>query len=290
LKDRDNPWEIQPMFDIDSMVEDHAPAVQPRTAAAMMEPKFFCTVTPFYQPIVSADGFGVIGYEALARGPLDSPLHSARTLFATANGLGEMAALERVCWTTALLNATRLGLWRRPDTLLFLNLSAERIREPEFFDFARRVVAETGVPVNRLVLEVTEESRMRSDPGFLRALMRYREMGFQIALDDVGTGYSDLRVLAEVRPDFLKIALELVRGVHAHTGRRQVVHSLVMLGHAMGSTVIVEGVETSEELAAVRALGADCVQGHLMAKPGAGLPAVVLPDTLAVAPRLCRAA
>jgi EAL domain-containing protein (putative c-di-GMP-specific phosphodiesterase class I) len=93
-----------------------------------------------------------------------------------------------------------------------------------------------------------------------------------------------------VKPDFLKIALELVRSVHVHTGRRQVVHSLVMLGHAMGSTVIVEGVETAEELAAVRALGADCVQGYLMAKPAAGLPVVVLPDTLAVAPRLCRAA
>lgn len=116
------------MFDIDTMVEGHATAVQPRTAATVMEPKFFCTVTPFYQPIVSANGFGVIGYEALARGPLDSPLHSARTLFATADGLGERAALERVCWTTALLNATRLGLWRRPDTLLFLTVGGAHPR------------------------------------------------------------------------------------------------------------------------------------------------------------------
>lgn len=276
------------MFDIEMLLDDNATATPAATREP--EPKFFCTVTPFYQPIVSADGFDVIGYEALARGPLDSPLHSARTLFATANGLGEMAALERVCWTAALLNATRHGLWRRPDALLFLNLSAERIREPEFFQFARRLVAEAGVPQQRIVVEVTEESQMRSDLGFLRALARYREFGFQIALDDVGTGHSDLRVLAEVRPDFLKVALELVRGVHAHTGRRQVVNSLVMLGHAMGSTVIVEGVETEDEMAAVRALGADCVQGHLVARPGAGLPAVVLPDTLAVAPRLCRAA
>jgi len=67
------------------------------------------------------------------------------------------------------------------------------------------------------------------------------------------------------------VALELVRGVHAHTGRHHVVGSLIALGHAMGSTVVVEGVETEEELAAVRGLGVDCVQGHLVGKPAAQL-------------------
>ena len=278
------------MFDIDQIWTSEAHAPRAEVAVRVPEPAFFCTVTPFYQPIVAADTFEVVGYEALARGPQDSPLHAARTLFATAGGLGELPALERVCWTTALLNATRHGLWRRPGALLFLNLSPDRIADPEFLDFAGRLVRDAGVPVHRVVVEVTEQSRLRSDAGFLRALMKYRELGFQIALDDVGTGYSDLQVLAEVRPDFLKVALELVRGVHAHTGRRQVVGSLIALGHAMGATVIVEGVETAEELAAVRALGADCVQGHLVARPSAGLAAVSLPDTLAAAPRLCRAA
>lgn len=245
---------------------------------ASVEAPFFCSVTPFYQPIVHAGDLSLLGFEALARGPQGTALHAARTLFATAGGLGELPELERVCWTASLLNATRHGLWRRAGALLFLNLSPDRIAEPAFLAFARRLVEESAVPVERIVVEVTEESPLRSSPAFLRALLRYRELGFRIALDDVGAGYCDLRVMAEVRPDFLKIALELVRGVDAHAGRRHVVASLSDLGHAMGSTVVVEGVETEEELAAVRALGADCVQGHLVARPAAGLPEVALPD------------
>lgn len=256
------------MFDIETLLADDAPtAVLPPSAPPAADPGFFCAVTPFYQPIVRADDLGVVGYEALARGPQGSPLHPARVLFAAAGGLGELARLERVCWTASILNATRHGLWQRPGELLFLNLSAERVGDPAFLSFARQAVHGAGVPAGRIVLEVTEESRLRTERGFLDALRRYREIGFRIALDDVGTGHADLQVLAEVRPDFLKVAMELVRGVDAHAGRRQVVGSLVALGRAMGSTVVVEGVETAAELAAVRALGADCVQGHVVARP-----------------------
>lgn len=234
---------------------------------------FFCTVTTFFQPIVRAGDLVPVGFEALARGPQGSPLHPARVLFATATGLGELERLERVCWTSAILGATRHHLWRRPDELLFLNLSPDRIGDPGFLRFTRELLAATGISAGRMVLEVTEDSRLRTEPGFTRALLGYRELGFRIALDDVGAGYSDLRVLAEIRPDFLKVAMELVRGVDGHSGRRHVVASLVALGHAMGSQVVVEGVETEAELAAVRALGADCVQGHLVARPMPGLPA-----------------
>ncbi|HEX8392776.1 MAG TPA: EAL domain-containing protein [Longimicrobium sp.] len=266
------------MFDIEQLWDSSdasatatIAAAPPAPVQAATEARFFCTVTPFYQPIVRAADLGVMAYEALARGPADSPLHPARTLFATASGLGELPALERVCWTASLLHAGRQGLFRRPGTRLFLNLSPDRIAEPTFFDFARRTVQEIGVDPSRVVVEVTEESRIRSNPEFIRALMRYRDLGFGIALDDVGTGFSDLRVLAEVRPDYLKVALELVRGVDAHTGRRHVVGSLIALGHAMGATVVVEGVETDEELEAVRGLGVDCVQGHLVGRPAAQL-------------------
>lgn len=264
-------FDIEQLWDTRGVVAAAAGMEPPAPESAAVEARFFCTVTPFYQPIVRAADLAVTAYEALARGPVNSPLHPARTLFATASGLGELPALERVCWTASLLHAGRQGLFRHPGTRLFLNLSPDRIAEPAFHDFVRRTVEEIGVDPRRVVIEVTEESRIRSSPDFVRALMRYRELGFGIALDDVGTGFSDLRVLAEVRPDYLKVALELVRGVNVHAGRHHVVGSLIALGHAMGSTVVVEGVETEEELAAVRELGVDCVQGHLVGRPAAQL-------------------
>ena len=264
------------MFDIDQYLADQTPVLRKEAAPAIApapepEPAFFCAVTTYFQPIVRASDLMPVGYEALARGPQDSPLHPARVLFATAAGLGETERLERVCWTNAILGATRNRLWSYPGEYLFLNLSPERVGDPTFFHFVQRLLADTGIPADRVVLEVTEESRLRTGEDFLRALLRYRDLGFRIALDDVGAGYSDLQALAEIRPDFLKVAMALVRGVDGHHGRRHVVGALVMLGHAMGSQVVVEGVETEAELEAARALGVDCIQGHLIGRPAAGL-------------------
>jgi EAL domain-containing protein (putative c-di-GMP-specific phosphodiesterase class I) len=228
---------------------------------------FFCPVTPYYQPIVRTGDLSVIGYEALSRGPTDTPLHGARTLFATARTLGEEAALERVCWTAALLNATRHRLWMRDGVRLFLNLSPERIVEPAFLAFVHRLVDDAALDPARVVIELTEDSLVRPHGHFQEALAPYRELGFSVAVDDVGTGCSDLHTLAELRPEFVKLARELVSDVHRHAGRRMVVQSMVTLAAALGATLVAEGVELYAELAVLRELGVDCVQGFLLGRP-----------------------
>lgn len=237
---------------------------------------FFCAVTPYYQPIVRTRDLSVMAYEALSRGPLDTPLHGARTLFATARTLGEEAALERVCWTAALLNATRHRLWMRGDVRLFLNLSPERIVEPGFLAFVRRLVDEAALDPARMVIELTEDSLLRPHGHFREALAPYREMGLKVAVDDVGTGCSDLHTLAEVRPEYVKLARELVTDLHLHAGRRMVVQSMVALAGALGATLVAEGVELYAELSVLRELGVDCVQGYLLGRPSA-VPAAPLP-------------
>lgn len=243
---------------------------------------FFCAVTPLYQPIVRLRDGAVVAYEALSRGPRGTPLHGPRTLFATARTLGEEAALERVCWTAAVLNATRHRLWARDNVRLFLNLSPERILEPDFLAFVRRLVAGAAVDPRRVVIEITEDSLVRAHDRFLQALAPYRELGFGVAVDDVGTGVSDLRTVAEVRPDFVKVARQLVTGLDAHHGRYGVMQSLALLSGALGCTLIAEGVETAEELDVLRALGVHCGQGYLIGRPSATPqePLAVLPLAL----------
>jgi len=253
-------------------------ATDPQTAPSVSaaDPGFFCAVTPYYQPIVRTGDLSVLAYEALSRGPLDSPLHGARTLFATARTLGEEPALERVCWTAALLNATRHRLWMRGATRLFLNLSPERIVEPAFLTFVRRLMDEAALDPTRIVIELTEDSLLRPASHFREALAPYRALGFGVAVDDVGTGCSDLHALAEIRPEYVKLARELVTDVHLHAGRRMVVQSMVVLARALGATLIAEGVELYAELTALRELGVDCVQGYLLGRPEA-IPATPVP-------------
>lgn len=252
------------------------PTASGAAPASAADAGFFCAVTPYYQPIVRTADLSVLAYEALSRGPLDTPLHGARTLFATARTLGEEAALERVCWTAALLNATRHRLWMRGGVQLFLNLSPERIVEPGFLAFVRRLVAEAALDPARMVIELTEDSLLRPHGHFREALAPYREMGFKVAVDDVGTGCSDLHTLAEVRPEYVKLARELVTDLHLHAGRRMVVQSMVALAAALGATLVAEGVELYAELAVLRELGVDCVQGYLLGRPSA-VPAAPVP-------------
>lgn len=257
-------------------------APEPALPVADRDAGFFCAVTPYYQPIVRTADLSVLAYEALSRGPRDTPLHLARTLFATARTLGEEAALERVCWTAALLNATRHRLWMHDGVLLFLNLSPERIVEPGFLAFVRRLVDEAALDPARMVIELTEDSLLRPHGHFGEALAPYRELGFGVAVDDVGTGRSDLHTLAEVRPEFVKLACELVSDVHLHRGRRMVVQSMVALAGALGATLVAEGVETYEELDVLREVGVECVQGYLLGRPSAAPSAPSLPRSLAL--------
>jgi EAL domain-containing protein (putative c-di-GMP-specific phosphodiesterase class I) len=237
-------------------------------------PGLFCSVTPFFQPIVKMDGREVIGYEALSRGPHGTPLFAARTLFATARSMGELPALERACWTAALLAAHRAGIWKRESAKLFLNLSPERMQEAEFVAFARRLIDDTGVDPRRIVVEVTEDSGSRDHARFLKAADAFRAIGFGIAVDDLGAGYADLCAVAELRPDYLKIDRRLIRGVHAHVGRQHVLTALVALARATGATAIAEGIELPEEMDAVRAAGIEYVQGFLLAPPARSVRAL----------------
>ena len=230
-------------------------------------------ITPVFQPIVSLSDGEPLGYEALARGPLDSPLHTPAELFAVAARHKLLLALEHVCREAAIQQARMLA----PGQQLFLNVTPEVINDPEFRNGrTKQVVLHHGLIPEQVAFEITERTAISDFGNFTRALHHYRRQGYCIAVDDAGAGYSSLQAIAELYPDFIKLDMSIVRDIHNNPFKIAILEALVNLAAAMNSKIIAEGVETEDELITVMKLGVGYAQGYLLARP-ANPPAPVSP-------------
>ncbi|HYV97444.1 MAG TPA: EAL domain-containing protein [Gemmatimonadaceae bacterium] len=151
---------------------------------------------------------------------------------------------------------------------VFINISPGTVHDPiEAVDTTSMVVRDAGIPHDRVVFEVTEADQTL-DPGMLRRLlMAYRDAGFGVALDDVGSGYSSLNLLHQLRPDYIKIDMELIRGVHTDGYKALIAQKIIEIARSLNVKTIAEGIETPEELDWVQTHGADYAQGYLISKP-----------------------
>ena len=198
-----------------------------------------------YEPIVEVESRTVFGYEALARGPEGSRLHSPAALFGAAEAQGLVFELDCVCRESGLRGAvdfpagTKLFLNIRPTTIHDPNFQGERLIET----LEQRELAPTDV-----VFEISEQESTRSFAAFGEMLAAYRRLGFQFALDDTGAGYAGLEELLEVEPDYIKIDRAMVSGVDQDPARQDVLSALLQLADKMGAQVIGEGLDTLEEL------------------------------------------
>lgn len=236
----------------------------PATAAdeVLPNPASICSVV---QPIVRLDDLMVIGYEALAR--VDSePLLPPDRWLARAQEAGLKTKLEILF----LESASRLG--NPPgDTLLFVNASPELVLDPSL------VMLRSALP-ERLVIEITEQSAVDDYGEFKKLLARLDSNPVRFAIDDTGAGYSSLRHVIELSPDFLKLDRTLVRDIDRDARRHALVRALVAFAGEVGTSVIAEGIETSAELAGLIAAGVPLGQGYLIGQPGPAWPSV--DDTL----------
>ena len=217
-----------------------------------------------YQPVVCFCSGEVLGWEALTRGPRTSRFASPQFLFGFAEELGLLYALEKVCRRLALEGLGAV----EPHQKVFLNIHPSTVRDPNFVrGETMAVVRQVGLRPDNVVFEVTERHCIVDFVGFNRALEHYRSQGYLVAVDDVGSGFSSLQSIAEIRPDFIKIDMSLVRGINANPVKRALVETFTSLAEKIGSFVIVEGIETEEELAAVVGTGARYGQGYFLARP-----------------------
>jgi diguanylate cyclase (GGDEF)-like protein len=223
-------------------------------------------LTPLFQPVVSIQHGTVYGYEALIRGPKGTSLYSPKALFKIAEKLDRLVELDMLCREVAIERFAELGLNGR----LFLNVTptvilAERFQGGNTLQFAQR----QGLSPDRLVIGVTETAPVEDYILLRQAVEHYREMGFAIAIDELGGGYAGFRHLAELRPELIKIDRYFIRNCYSDPVRRQLIHSICEIAHGVGSLVIAEGIETSRELDVVRSLGVNYAQGHLLSRPSA---------------------
>ena len=218
-----------------------------------------------FQPIVDWPKRRVFGYEALLRST-EPALASPADLLDAAERLGRIHDLGRA----VRLEVARASS-RAPDgAALFVNLHGLDLDDQELYSATAPLVMCAG----RVVLEITERWPLDGIKGLARRISRLRELGFRIALDDLGAGYAGLTTFTQLEPDFVKLDRALVSGVDGSTRKRSVVRSMLRLcGDELGIQVVGEGVETEDERDALGLDGCELLQGYLFARPGRQFPA-----------------
>jgi EAL domain-containing protein (putative c-di-GMP-specific phosphodiesterase class I)/GGDEF domain-containing protein len=221
-------------------------------------------VTSIYQPIYNFSTGRILGWEAFSRGPMGSVLHEAPMLFNVAVEAGEILTLEKICRRRALQSVGEM----EHDQRLFINVHAQTLNHPNcIFEENLGLMAEVGLEPKNVVFEFSEHLNRKDPVQLMRKLELCREQGFRIAVDDVGAGNSSLRLLSEVRPDYIKADITLIRGIDANPIKRTMVEALVGLAEKMGGMVIAEGVESQNELSSILSMGVHAGQGYFFARP-----------------------
>lgn len=222
-------------------------------------------ITSVYQPVVrSVDGSEpeLVAFECLSRGPRDTNFESARILFDYVRFKREESLVDRACVAAGLAGAARLS------GLLSLNVHASTLgRDPGFVDFLHATASQHGIELSRLVIEVVEHAPSWDGMSFLAALDQLRGRGARIALDDIGLGQSNFKMLLDVGSDYLKVDRYFVEGCATDPRRRAVLASLAQLATQFGAEVIAEGVAQAQDAEALRAMGVTLMQGYLFAQP-----------------------
>lgn len=222
-------------------------------------------ITSYLQPIVDLYLGEIYGYELLARGK--PPFFTPDCLFDAARRFDSLAQLEDACRTAALEKAaaTRRQLAGKK---FFINVSPEVFSEGRFhLDFTMEQLASYGLSGNDIVLEITETASVEDYENFELAIRRYVQEGFSIALDDFGSGHSGLITLVATTPHIMKIDKELVSGLHRSGYKQSLVKAIAEFADSVGSSVLVEGVETVDELRTAYRMGVRYAQGFYFARP-----------------------
>lgn len=213
-----------------------------------------------FQPIVDTVAGAVYSHEALIRGERGE---SAARVFADVNP-EQLAPFDRQSRAFAVGVAGRLGI------TCHLNLNAIPSSLPASESGLRSLVdaaERSNVPVDRLILEVTEREAIDDHAQFVEVMDSYRALGIKVAIDDMGAGYSGLNLLADFQPDMIKLDTNLVRGIESRGPRQSIVRAIAMVCTDLGIDIVAEGVETADELQWLEAEGVRLFQGYLFARP-----------------------
>lgn len=212
-----------------------------------------------FQPIVDCLTGDAIAFEALVRGCKGQP---ASTVFSQISA-EDTYAFDRDCRIAAVRLAARLGM----RAYLHINCVPGALLDPELgINTTLNAARECGFPTDRIVVELTEGELLRDAAGFAKKMHAYRSMGVKFAIDDFGAGYSGLNLLADFQPEFVKLDMNLCRGIDAHHARQAIVRGIAQVCHDLGIDLMVEGIESLKEYRWFREQNITLMQGYLFAK------------------------
>ena len=209
-----------------------------------------------YQPALRLDEHRIEFVEALARFRSE-PYVAPDKWFAAAAKAGVGTELEILALKCAIEGMSALP----SGSTISINLSPSAVATQYLLDHLG------SVPLDRVILEITEHDAIECYATMVDALRPLRQNGVRVAVDDVGAGYASFAHILHLRPDYIKLDMSLSRGIDNDPVRRALTSALITFAHQTGTKLVAEGVETASELESLRDLGVNIVQGHIIARP-----------------------
>lgn len=220
---------------------------------------------PVFQPIVKlTQGYPALGYEALARYRVDSPMRNPEVLFQYATRKQRITELELVCSARSIAAGAELA----NSGLLFLNTHPAVFQSGRMLrDTLLHAATEAGVHLNRIVLEITEQDSLGTDREVFKVIEDLQSLGLRFAFDDVGIAYSHLPLIDKVRPSFLKISQQFGTAFETDSTRTKIVKNILSLAKDFNCDLILEGIEHASTADAAQQLGIHYGQGYFFGRP-----------------------
>ncbi len=219
-------------------------------------------IDPHFQAIYFLKPFRLYGLEILSRPSPGSFIRNADELFKSAIKYDMYYSLEMCCWEKAI----GIVASRTKNEHLFFNCCPHMVENSKF-KTVKDIFNRNKIPIDKVILELTERSAISQYDVFLKHLMACREMGFSLAVDDVGGGYSSLESIVTTKPEVVKIDIHIIHESHLDPVKRSIIKFIVAFCRENNIISIAEGIEKQEELDVVTELGVDAVQGYYLFRP-----------------------
>lgn len=222
------------------------------------------SITTLFQPIISLKNGEVIGYESLSRGPKNSNFYSPLSLIKIAEEENKLWELELLFRKKAIEKAYSLD----KNKLLFINVDPNIIKNSKFEkEFTSCYLEKYNISPQSIIFEITERTAIEDYKKFSSILKNYTDKGYRIAIDDTGSGYSGLKTILEIKPNYIKLDIDLIKNINKDSFKQDIVKSLVSLSESTNIKLIAEGIELQEELECLVKLGVHAGQGYFLQRP-----------------------
>lgn len=218
-----------------------------------------------FQPIVDMNQGSIFGHEGLIRGPLSSQLYTPLNLFKMAEEFKLSYEMEQLSRQVVLESFVS---FRHPGKL-FINVSPEILVDPRSIKGATlNYMQKLGLNPSNVIIELTESSPTYDYELLKQAANHYRDLGFEIAIDDLGEGFSSLRLWSELRPDYIKVDKHFIQDIDTDPVKLEFMRSIQQIAENSGGKVIAEGIETQAQLSVIKDLKIAYGQGYFLGRPG----------------------